>query len=108
MSPKIQEIGPQRFRHALANSWEDRASFCEPVMTYRDRTGWLGRRDSNPCIPESKFAKTLSLGPSIGSIGRAIRGMALFERSSHVRRRRPDWLAGAAGFRTSASRNQIC
>ena len=42
MSPKIQEIGPQRFRHALANSWEDRASFCEPVMTYRDRTGWLG------------------------------------------------------------------
>ena len=42
MSPKIQEIGAQRFRHALANSWEDRASFCEPVMTYRDRTGWLG------------------------------------------------------------------
>jgi CelD/BcsL family acetyltransferase involved in cellulose biosynthesis len=42
MSPKIQEIGPQRFRHALANSWEDRASFCEQVMTYRDRTGRLG------------------------------------------------------------------
>ena len=42
-----QEIGPQRFRHALANSWEDRASFCEPVMTYRDRTGWLGGQDSN-------------------------------------------------------------
>ena len=41
MSPEIQEIGPQRFRHALANSWEDRANFCEPVMTYRDRTGWL-------------------------------------------------------------------
>ena len=25
-------------------------------------TGCLGRRDSNLCIPESKFAKTLSLG----------------------------------------------
>ena len=47
MSPKIQEIGAQRFRHALANSSEDRASFCEPVMTYRDRTGWLGGQDSN-------------------------------------------------------------
>ncbi len=28
----------------------------------QERTGWLGRRDSNLCIPESKFAMTLSLG----------------------------------------------
>jgi hypothetical protein len=29
---------------------------------HRDRTAWLGREDSNLCIPESAFAKTLSLG----------------------------------------------
>ena len=29
------------------------------------RTGWLGRVDSNLCISESEFAKTLSLGGGI-------------------------------------------
>jgi hypothetical protein len=31
-------------------------------MAHRDRTSWLGRRDSNPCILESVFAQTLSPG----------------------------------------------
>ena len=42
MSPNIQEIGPQNFATPSLTLGEDRASFCEPVMTYRDRTGWLG------------------------------------------------------------------
>src|SRR3954463_641100 len=39
---------PQR----LANSRECRAYFCEPDITCRDGTGWLGRQDSNLCIPD--------------------------------------------------------
>jgi hypothetical protein len=34
-------------------------------LTRLRRTGWLGRADSNLCISESEFAKTLSLGGGI-------------------------------------------
>jgi hypothetical protein len=33
-----------------------------------DQTGWLGRVDSNLCISESEFAKTLSLGGGIRTL----------------------------------------
>ena len=35
------------------------------LLTRRDRTGRLGRRDSNLCILESKFAKTPAWGGGI-------------------------------------------
>ena len=84
MSPKIQEIGAQRFRHALANSWEERASFCEPVMTYRDRTGWWGHetrttksirteirlscRENLPDLAESMFRNGSSVSCAFASL----------------------------------------
>jgi hypothetical protein len=43
-------------------------------LTRRDRTRWLGRRDSNLCILESEFAKTLSPGGGTRTCASRIKG----------------------------------
>jgi hypothetical protein len=48
-------------RLRLANSPECRDYFCDADVVHRDRTGWLGRQDSNLGMAESKSA-ALPLG----------------------------------------------
>jgi hypothetical protein len=52
----LATIGQRAVRHPLP------APVAPSDLTRRDRTGWLGRVDSNLCISESEFVKTLSLG----------------------------------------------
>jgi hypothetical protein len=50
---------------------------------------------------EGRFGRQFTHGDQ--SLSAESGGSPRFERSFHVRRWRPDWMAGAAGFRTSAS-----
>jgi hypothetical protein len=43
-----------------------------------DRTGWLGRRDSNLCISESKFANPLKIRTNIAAIKRTFVALRRF------------------------------
>src|SRR3979490_3274347 len=52
-----------------------RAVFERPSYVRRwRRTGWLGRQDSNLCILESEFAKTLSPGGGTRTCASRIKG----------------------------------
>src|SRR5262249_47098347 len=61
-------------RDRLANSRECRVNFCGADMYPRDRTGWLGREDSNLRMAEPKpAALPLGYAPSRRA-GRLARG----------------------------------
>ena len=46
-----------------------------------DRTGWLGRQDSNLCISESEFANPLKIRTHVAAIKRALVVLRRFARA---------------------------
>jgi hypothetical protein len=66
--------GPASETHICETS-RYRVVFERPSYVTRwRRTGWLGRRDSNLCILESEFAKTLSPGGGTRTCASRIKG----------------------------------
>jgi hypothetical protein len=47
MTPEIERNLPKRLGSAEVTRGKNRSNFFKPEIDIRDRTGWLGRQDSN-------------------------------------------------------------